>query len=91
MPITKSDISKDIAFKASISTQKSKLILDKFIELVISGSFKHKVKINSFGTFERYTTPRRIGRNPKTGKEFEIPKSNKLKLIISNKIKEKIN
>jgi integration host factor subunit alpha len=91
MPYTKSDISKDIAFKASLSNKKSQQLLEKFIELVRLSSNTRKVKINSFGTFERYVTPARSGRNPKTGEEFDIPERSKLKLTVSNKIREKIN
>ena len=91
MPYSKSDISKDIAFKASISHKTSKDILDKFIELIVLASFKKKVKISNFGTFERYLTPSRIGRNPKTGEEFEIIQRSKLRLITSNILKDKIN
>ncbi|MDC0454337.1 HU family DNA-binding protein [Gammaproteobacteria bacterium] len=32
-----------------------------------------------------------MGRNPKTGEEFEISERSKLNLTLSNKIKEKIN
>ena len=91
MSYTKSDIAKNIANKTSISNQKAKQLLDRFIQVVVSGSKKQQVKISGFGTFIRKETPSRIGRNPKTGEEFQISKRTKLNLILSNKIKEKIN
>ena len=91
MSFTKSDIAKNIALKTSISNQSAKQLLDKFIQVVLAGSNKRKIKISGFGSFERKKTPSRIGRNPKTGEEFEISKRTKLNLILSNKIKEKIN
>ena len=91
MSLTKSDIAKNIALKISISNQSAKQLLDNFIQVVVSASKKNPVKISGFGTFVRKKTPSRIGRNPKTGKEFEILKRTKLNLISSNKIKEKIN
>ena len=91
MSYTKSDIAKNIANKTSISNQKAKQLLDRFIQVAVSGSKKQQVKISGFGTFIRKETPSRIGRNPKTGKEYEISKRTKLNLILSNKIKEKIN
>ena len=91
MSYTKSDIAKNIANKTSISNQKAKQLLDRFIQVVVSGSKKQQVKISGFGTFIKKETPSRIGRNPKTGEEFEISKRTKLNLISSNKIKEKIN
>ena len=87
MSSTKSDIAK----KTSISNQKAKQLLDKFIQVVVSASNKRQVKISGFGTFVNKKTPSRIGRNPKTGEEFEILERTKLNLILSNKIKEKIN
>ena len=91
MSYTKSDIAKNIADKTSLSNQKAKQLLDRFIQVVVSGSKKQQVKISGFGTFIRKQTPSRIGRNPKTGEEFEISKRTKLNIILSNKIKEKIN
>ena len=91
MSYTKSNIAKNIANKTSISNQKAKQLLDRFIQVVVSGSKKQQVKISGFGTFIKKETPTRIGRNPKTGEEFEISKRTKLNLILSNKIKEKIN
>ena len=91
MSYIKSDIAKNIADRTSLPNQKAKQLLDKFIQVVVSGSKKQQVKISRFGTFIRKETPSRIGRNPKTGEEFEISKRTKLNLILSNKIKEKIN
>jgi integration host factor subunit alpha len=91
MSYTKSDIAKNIANKTSISNQKAKQLLDRFIQVVVSGSKKQQLKISGFGTFIKKETPSRIGRNPKTGEEFEVSKRTKLNLILSNKIKEKIN
>ena len=91
MSSTKSDIAKNIAKKTSISQQKAKQLLDKFIQVVVFASSKRQVKISGFGTFVSKKTPSRIGRNPKTGEEFEILERTKLNLILSNKIKEKIN
>ena len=91
MSFTKSNIVKNIAKKTSISQQSAKLLLNKFIKVIISGSYKGNVKLSSFGTFERKKTPARIGRNPKTGLEFNISERTKLNLSPSNLIKKKIN
>tara|TARA_Y100000748_G_scaffold258556_1_gene225626 strand:+ start:698 stop:973 length:276 start_codon:yes stop_codon:yes gene_type:complete len=91
MPFTKSDIAKNIAKKTSVSNQSAKQLFDKFIQVVVSTSTKKQVKISGFGTFVRKKTPSRIGRNPKTGEDFEITERLKLNLTLSNKIKERIN
>jgi nucleoid DNA-binding protein len=91
MPYTKSDISKNIAKKASLPNKTAKRLLDTFVQVVVSASAKKKVKISSFGTFVRKISPSRIGRNPMTGEEFKISERYRLNLIVSNKIKEKLN
>jgi integration host factor subunit alpha len=91
MSFTKTDIVKNISKKTSISNQSAIHLLDNFLRVVVSASFKGPVKICNFGTFERKKTPSRIGRNPKTGEEFSISERIKLNLVLSNKIKEKIN
>jgi len=92
MSFTKSDISKNIAKKILTSNKSSQQLLDKFIQVVVSFSLnKRQVKVSGFGTFVRKKTPSRIGRNPKTGEEFIISERSKLNLILSNKIKAKIN
>jgi integration host factor subunit alpha len=91
MTYTKRVIAKNIVDNTSLSNQKAKQLLDSFIKVIISASRKQQVKISGFGTFIIKETPERVGRNPKTSQEFKILKRNKLKLILSNKIKEKIN
>ena len=91
MSFNKSDISLNIAKKALISNIKSKQLLDKFLQVVVLESYKKEVKINRFGTFKREISPERIGRNPKTKEEYIIPQMNKLRLIVSNIVKQKIN
>ena len=91
MSFNKSDISLNIAKKALISNIKSKQLLDKFLQVVVLESYKKEVKINRVGTFKREISPERIGRNPKTKEEYIIPQMNKLRLIVSNLVKQKIN
>lgn len=91
MSITKSNIAKNIAQKTLISNQSAKQLLDKFIQVVVDSSNQSQVKISGFGTFIRKKTPARVGRNPKTGENFKISERVKLNLILSNKVKEKIN
>jgi integration host factor subunit alpha len=91
MTINKSDITNNIAFELSISHKLAKNLLNNFINKIISHSDERSVKISNFGTFVRKFSPERIGRNPKTGQEYDISKRSQLRLIISGKTKEKIN
>jgi len=91
MNITKKDISKKIAHNSEASLGESQRFLDKFIEIISSNLLDKSIKIGRFGTFQQYKTKERIGRNPKTLKSYSIKPVNKIKLTISNKIKEAIN
>ena len=92
MAVTKSDIAQNIAKNTGISNQDSKALLDNFIEQ-IKFSLKNKisVKISNFGTFEVKKTPSRIGRNPKTKKEYMISARNRITLNASKNIKDFLN
>ena len=92
MSLTKSDIALNIAKHTGISKQDSKALLENFIEQ-IKFSLKNKisVKISNFGTFEVKKTPSRIGRNPKTKKEYMISARNRITLNASKNIKDFLN
>ena len=49
------------------------------------------VKISNFGTFYYHKSPKRIGRNPKTKKEFLINEMSKLSFKSSGNLKNLIN
>jgi integration host factor subunit alpha len=50
-----------------------------------------KVKITSFGTFKKSIKNKRIGRNPKTKKEFIITARAVVKFKASEQLKKRIN
>ena len=49
------------------------------------------MNISNFGTFIYKKTPSRIGRNPKTLKEFKIKPRQKLTFRPSHEVKQNIN
>ena len=91
MSLKKSDIAKNISSKTFISGSASKELVDSFIDIIKSQSNKQGVKVANFGTFTNKVTPQRIGRNPKTGEEYRIVKRKKLSLIVSKKVKDRLN
>ena len=91
MSLRKSDIAKSISLNADISASLSKNIVNCFVGVIKSKSSLRDVKIASFGTFTNKVSPQRIGRNPKTGKEYIITERVKLNFIVSNKLKEQLN
>ena len=91
MSLKKSDITKNISYKVSISESVSKELVNSFIDIIKLKSNDADVKVANFGTFANKVTPQRVGRNPKTGKEHIISERVKLNFIVSNKVKELLN
>ena len=91
MSLKKVDIAKRISNKISVSDALAKNIVDYFIDTIKTHSDVYDVKVTNFGTFSNKVTPRRIGRNPKTGEEHIISERLKLNFTVSNKVKEQLN
>ena len=91
MGFTKKDISNNISINAHISKSDGKLLFDSFIKLIISKSTNTIIKIPNFGSFTYRITPKRVGRNPQTKKEYLIDKRLKLSFKESNNIRQIFN
>ena len=91
MSLRKIDISKKISSKAQISDNKSKELVDYFINIIKRESISYDIKIPNFGTFFNKVTPQRIGRNPRTGEKHLITERVKLNFIVSGKVKDQLN
>jgi integration host factor subunit alpha len=91
MSVNKKRIIRNLSNQTSISALDASYILDFFIETVKSNAISKKVKLSGFGCFNFKKTPKRVGRNPKTGESYIISELNKLNLKPSNKIKEILN
>tara|TARA_A100001015_G_scaffold239376_1_gene272654 strand:- start:2275 stop:2550 length:276 start_codon:yes stop_codon:yes gene_type:complete len=91
MSFGKKDIVINISSEAHISKDISNKFISKFIDLIKKKSEHSIVKISNFGSFYSRYTPQRIGRNPKTNREYIISKRLKLFFKPSNKVKESIN
>ena len=64
---TRKDLSHKVYQNLGFSKNLTSLIIDDFIESLISELIKlDKIKISSFGTFKVTNKKERIGRNPKT-------------------------
>lgn len=62
-------------------------ILESVIEVLENGE---KLCLKDFMTLEVRNTPKRVGRNPRTKEEYDIPASKKLKTIIGKAFKRRI-
>ena len=85
--LTKIDIIKDLYNKTGFSKNYSKKIVDSLVKYLIlnikSGSFSLK----NVGKFNIIYKKQRIGRNPKTKKEFIISARNSISFTPSKNIK----
>ena len=89
---TRKDLSNNVHQNVGFSKNISSLIIDDFLESLVSELIKfNKVKISSFGTFEVIDKKERIGRNPKTKVEAKIVARKVVKFKPSKTIKEKLN
>ena len=72
--VTKAKIAEEINKKVGISFRDAQELVDEILELMKSSLEKgENVKISGFGTFILRDKGKRIGRNPKTKVEIEIP------------------
>lgn len=88
---TRKDILKNITNKCSLSNKDGANLLETFLYLTSVNARSMPVKISGFGTFIYKTTPRRIGRNPKTNESYEIKAFKRFVFRPSNRLKKIIN
>jgi integration host factor subunit alpha len=91
MSLGKVDIVNNISAKTGLSKIKSSIFLEEFIKILKTSFDDKNVKLSKFGTFYKRLSPQRIGRNPKTKKEFIITKRSSIRFSLSNSIKDYLN
>ena len=89
---TKKDLANKLHKKLGFSKNYSLELVGDFFDTVISELInKNIIKISSFGTFEVFNKKERVGRNPKTKKEFIISARKVVRFKPSLLIKNKLN
>ncbi|ARC83612.1 DNA-binding protein HU [Clostridium argentinense CDC 2741] len=74
--MNKSELITSMAEKSGLTKKESEVALKAFIESVEEALEKgEKVQLVGFGTFETRERAARMGRNPRTKEEIEIPAS----------------
>ena len=90
--ITKNDVLKRIHSSLGIPIIFLEKILNSILEIIANElNKKNKIKISGFGTFKILNKNSRIGRNPRTGDEYEIKSRRTIVFHPSIKVKKKIN
>lgn len=89
--MNKKDIIKKVAENTGVTQKDVTAIVDTFVDTVMDSIKDGKVSISGFGTFEVVERAARIGRNPKTGMEIEIPASKSPKFKPAKAFKDFVN
>ncbi|WP_434986885.1 HU family DNA-binding protein [Vreelandella zhaodongensis] len=90
--MNKTELVERIAVSADISKTNAARILDAFTETVAATMANgDKLSLIGFGTFETRQRNARIGRNPQTGKEINIPAANVPVFKAGKALKDAVN
>mgnify|MGYP001350968245 FL=1 len=88
---TKNDISKFLSKKTGYSNSLSKKIIEDLIEILKKNIISNRLILKNIGSFKLINKKSRIGRNPKSQKNYKI-KSRKVVIFkSSNTLSNKIN
>ena len=79
MNLTKKSLSATLKKELRLSFDISDSLVDEFF-LSIKQTLRSQknIKLSGFGTFERFRTKERMGRNPKSMENFKIPSHDKV-------------
>ena len=89
----KSDIVKVITSEfEGVSADKAGKIINRVFETIADGLVDgDSYNQDNFGTFKTIDRAARKGRNPQTGEIVDIPPKKALKLVVSGKLRDRIN
>ena len=90
--LNKSELTITIADKADITQSTAKEALNALTDVITEELIKgNKIQLVGFGTFEVSERAARMGRNPQTGEQVEIPASRVPKFKVGKALKDKVN
>ena len=87
----KIDIVNNLSKKTGFSVNLSKKLIDDLIDILILNIKTGNFNLKNLGSFKIIKKRKRIGRNPKTKKEFIIDSRKTLSFKLSKKILEKVD
>ena len=89
--MTKTDFIAGVAEVAGISKKDAGIALEAVLSQLTNAFSKGEdVSFVGFGTFKVSTRKARVGRNPSTGKEIQIPESKTVSFKVGKGLKEKL-
>ena len=70
--LKKIDIIKDLSIKTGYSSNYSKKVINELVDAILQSIKKGNLNLKNIGSFKIISKKERIGRNPKTKKEYVI-------------------
>lgn len=90
--VNKSELIAKMAEKSGLTKKDNEVILKAFIESVEEAlESGEKVQLVGFGTFETRERAARVGRNPRTKEEIQIPASKVPVFKVGKEFKDRVN
>ena len=89
--LNKLDLIKLLSKQKGFSINFSKHIIEDLVYILINQIKMGQLNLKNLGSFELIHKNERIGRNPKTKKEFKISSRKSIKFIASKKITDILN
>ena len=87
----KLDIAKALSKEMGYSILYCKKLVNDLLRCMVNEICDQELLLKNFGTFKKLKKKERMGRNPKTKKEFLIKSRKSIKFITSQDFKKKIN
>lgn len=92
MTLKKQDIAKKISYEVSLTSDTSLKLTNQLIFLIKDNiNKKNNVKVSNFGAFIVKTSPKRLGRNPKTKESYIIEPRTRVAFLNSKKVRSTLN
>ena len=92
MNLTKKHLSEKLKKELKLSVDISDSLVDEFFQAIkMTLRSQKNLKLSGFGSFETYVTKERMGRNPKSMENYNIPSQNKVRFSPTSKAKYFLN
>lgn len=89
--MTKSEFVEKVANASSVAKKDVKKVLEAFTDVVVSTlKSEKKVKLPGLGVFAVKDRPARMGRNPMTGEQIQIPAKRVVKFRVAKDVKKAV-
>ena len=89
--LKKIDIIKDLSIKTGYSSNYSKKVINELVDAILQNIKKGNLNLKNIGSFKIISKKERIGRNPKTKKEYVISQRKSISFKPSTSLLTELN